>query len=217
VTEAEWLACTDPTPMLDYVQGQVSERKLRLFACACARVVWDRLPAGLMRDAVETAERYADGLATDQERQSFAHRLYSQPAEQFAGAGGNQFTEDRENVSAYGLALLTVNHMRILSRMPITTGWMMSRLATGDRRPHLLRDVVGDPFRPVAADPAWPTPNIVATAQAIYADRAFDLLPTLADALEDAGCDQPDLLAHCRGDGPHVRGCWAIDLLLGKG
>src|SRR6516162_825879 len=100
--------------MLDFVQGRVSERKLRLFAAACARLMWDRLPVGLLGDAVETAERFADGLATDEERRSFAHRLYNQPAEQFAGAGGALFPKDRENFSAYGLALLAVNDMRIL-------------------------------------------------------------------------------------------------------
>jgi hypothetical protein len=79
-----------------------------------------------------------------------------------------------------------------------------------------LRDIVGNPFRPVAIDPAWRTSTVVGLATAIYAERAFDRLPILADALEDAGCDQLDLLAHCRSDGPHVRGCWAVDLVLGK-
>jgi hypothetical protein len=202
--------------MLDFVQGRVSERKLRLFAAACARLMWDRLPVGLLGDAVETAERFADGLATDEERRSFAHRLYNQPAEQFAGAGGALFPKDRENFSAYGLALLAVNDMRILSRMPGTTGWMMGRLTRGDRQPHLLRDILGNTFRPVTADPAWLTSGIIATAEAIYTERAFDRLPILADALEDAGCDNADLLTHLRGDGPHVRGCWAVDLVLGK-
>ena len=61
------------------------------------------------------------------------------------------------------------------------------------------------------------TSTAVTLARSIYAERAFDRLPILADALEDAGCDAADLLAHCRGDGPHVRGCWAVDLVLGKG
>src|SRR5205085_12433942 len=78
----------------------------------------------------------------------------------------------------------------------------------------LLRDIVGNPFRPVALDPAWRTAAVVGLAEAIYAGRAFDRLPILADALEDAGCDNPDVLAHCRGPGPHVRGCWVVDLIL---
>ncbi len=79
-----------------------------------------------------------------------------------------------------------------------------------------LRDIVGNPFRPIVFNPAWRTSTVRGLASAIYAERAFDRLPILADALEDAGCDQPDLLAHCRSDGPHVRGCWAVDLILAK-
>jgi hypothetical protein len=80
----------------------------------------------------------------------------------------------------------------------------------------LIRDIFGNPFHPVSIDPAWLTTNVVALAQAIYEDRAFDRLPILADALEDAGCSHPDVLSHCRGPGPHVRGCFTVDLLLGK-
>jgi hypothetical protein len=80
----------------------------------------------------------------------------------------------------------------------------------------LLRCIFGNPFRPVAVDPAWLTPTVVQLAQGIYDDRAFDRLPILADALQDAGCDNDDVLNHCRDDGPHARGCWVVDLVLGK-
>ena len=79
-----------------------------------------------------------------------------------------------------------------------------------------FRDVAGNPFRPVVADPAWLTPTVVAIAATIYADRAFDRMPILADALEEAGCTNADVLLHSRAAGPHVRGCWVVDLLLGK-
>jgi hypothetical protein len=78
-------------------------------------------------------------------------------------------------------------------------------------------DVQGNPRRPASVDPSWLTSNVVALAQGIYAELAFDRLPILADALQDAGCEHPDILTHLRGDGPHVRGCWALDLVLGKG
>ena len=80
----------------------------------------------------------------------------------------------------------------------------------------LIRDIFGNPFRPVTFDPRWQSETVVALATGIYAERAFDRMPILADALEDAGCDHADILAHCRGDGPHVRGCWVVDLVLGK-
>jgi hypothetical protein len=83
----------------------------------------------------------------------------------------------------------------------------------------MRREIFGNPFRPVAIAPAWLAWNdgtVPKLAQTIYDDRRFDLLPILADALEEAGCDHADILTHCRGPGPHVRGCWVVDLLLGK-
>ena len=87
----------------------------------------------------------------------------------------------------------------------------------------LLREIVGNPFRPVALDPAWRTPSVVSLAQAAYEERILpggtldsERLAVLADALEEAGCDNADILSHLRGPGPHVRGCWVVDLLLGK-
>ncbi len=81
----------------------------------------------------------------------------------------------------------------------------------------LLQCAVGNPYRPVAFAPAWRTPTVLALAEGVYADRAFDRLPVLADALADAGCDGVPLLAHLRSPGPHARGCWPVDLVLGKG
>jgi len=80
----------------------------------------------------------------------------------------------------------------------------------------IVRDIFGNPFSPVTLDPRWRSETVVALAGGIYAERAFDRMPILADALEDAGCDHADILNHCRGDGPHVRGCWVVDLLLGR-
>lgn len=80
----------------------------------------------------------------------------------------------------------------------------------------LRHDIFGNPFRPVELDPRWITSTVFDISQAIYQERAFDKMPILADALMDAGCDSEEILNHCRGDGPHVRGCWVVDLLLGK-
>jgi hypothetical protein len=87
---------------------------------------------------------------------------------------------------------------------------------TQEEKAILIRDIFGNPFRPVTLDPAWRTANAVALAQAIYDERAFERMPILGDALEDAGCDNDDILNHCREPGEHVRGCWVVDLLLGK-
>jgi hypothetical protein len=85
------------------------------------------------------------------------------------------------------------------------------------RSPALIREVFGNPFRPVAFDPAWRTTDVVLLASGIYDEKAFDRMPILADALQDAGCDSEAILSHCRDPNQvHVRGCWVVDLVLGK-
>ncbi|MCE9560797.1 MAG: hypothetical protein K8U57_01955 [Planctomycetes bacterium] len=80
----------------------------------------------------------------------------------------------------------------------------------------LLRDIFGNPFRPVSLDPSWLTTTVLALAQQMYESRDFSTMPILADALQDAECDNAEILDHCRSGGSHVRGCWLIDLMLGK-
>ncbi|OWK42425.1 hypothetical protein FRUB_04503 [Fimbriiglobus ruber] len=84
------------------------------------------------------------------------------------------------------------------------------------RMAEVFRCIFGNPFRPITFNPSYLTPTVLSLAKGIYEDRAFDRMPVLADALQDAGCDNEDILTHCRGPGPHVRGCWVVDLCLGK-
>ena len=84
------------------------------------------------------------------------------------------------------------------------------------RQVQILRDLFGNPFRPANIAPSCRPSKLVALAQGIYDNYAFDRLPVFADALEEAGCDNPEVLNHCRAPGPHVRGCWVVDLVLGK-
>ena len=79
-----------------------------------------------------------------------------------------------------------------------------------------LRDIFGNPFRPVSLDLRWLSSTVLDLARTIYDERAFDRLPILADALMDAGCDSDEIINHCRSEGPHVRGCWVVDLLTGR-
>jgi hypothetical protein len=94
--------------------------------------------------------------------------------------------------------------------------WQSAFLEEESIQADILRDIIGNPFRSISLDPRWLTSTVVEIAQAIYRERAFDKMPILADALMDAGCDSEDILNHCRSDRPHVRGCWVVDLLLGK-
>jgi hypothetical protein len=80
----------------------------------------------------------------------------------------------------------------------------------------ILRDIIGNPFRPANIDSAWLTPGVIVLARALYDERAFGGMPSLGDALEEAGCDNPDILSHCRAGTEHVRGCWVVDAILGK-
>jgi hypothetical protein len=84
------------------------------------------------------------------------------------------------------------------------------------RQASALRDIFGNPFRPITFSPQWRTDTAVSLARQMYEARDFSAMPILADALQDAGCDSEDVLNHCRGDGPHVRGCWVVDLVLGR-
>jgi hypothetical protein len=99
---------------------------------------------------------------------------------------------------------------------PADFAWSAAEGEEARAQANLLREVMGNPFRPLRLDPSCLTSAVKALAQTIYDERRFDYLPILADALEETGCANSDLLAHCRQRAGHVRGCWALDFLLGK-
>jgi len=228
VTEEEWLAATDPTPMLDFLRGKASDRKWRLFGCACCRRVW-HLYDSSGRNAVEVAERVADGLASSSDRRVAAalvrHRYggdhfgYGPQAvinisAQFGGSSGSSYAALNQTEHVVGPKPpadqpLTI-HLQYEERV---NRQLALERATQSA---IAGDMFGNPFRPVAFDPRWRSADAVGLARGIYEDRAFDRLPLLADALMDAGCADEQVLGHCRGDGPHARGCWVVDLVLGK-
>jgi len=216
MTEADWNACNDPQLMLEFLRGKASNRKLRLFACACCRVVWHSLTTHRSRRAVETAEGYADGLVTDEELErvhsmahAAAHEKQRQGSRQRYGHPALQ-----SEAKLFYAALTAYRHK------PFPIGrlrWVGDDDEIKPISPTLLREIFGPlPFRPITLDRACLTNIVVSLANAIYDDRAFDRLPILADALEDSGCTNADILNHCRKPGEHVRGCWVVDLILGK-
>ena len=234
MTEEEWQGATDATPMLEYLLGKVSERKLRLYSCGCCRMVWDRLVDRRSRDAVAYAEAFADGEGTVEEL--WNHEYWAEGVGYGFDMKEERYRRERNGVIQGWLpegdsteidGVITATGARIsfsTARNASAAVEYASRL-TNDFSTHvdptilcmtILRDIFGNPFRPVVADPAWLTPTIVSFADAIYADRAFDRLPILADALEEAGCTNADILLHCRQPGEHVHGCWVVDLMLGK-
>jgi hypothetical protein len=238
MTGADWLACTDPQEMLEAVQGsgKASDRQFRLFAVACYRRVWHLLLDRRSRDAVAVLERLADGGVP---RAEVEHALRGACNAQFEA---ETYAGDAKSV-ARGLAAgyvyrafaappaATAGEARYYSRhAAVMTAGAAAQAAAGraeEGHCRLLRDIFGGLFRPpppvAPAIMAWNGGLVRKLAQAAYDGRelpagTLDLarLAVLADALEEGGCDQADLLSHLRGPGPHVRGCWVIDLLLGK-
>lgn len=198
MTESEWLDCTQPTLLLEFLRGKASNRKIRLFSCACCRRIWHLMNAK-SREIVMLAELYADGLVAENERLA-ARQL---PSETGADAASR---------AAFA------GHAEAMEATPILASAEVGR-AEEVEQACLLREIVGNPFRPPSIDPVilrWNESTVVKLAQSIYDERAFDRMPILADALEEAGCHEAELLAHCRRPGPHVRGCWLVDLILGR-
>jgi hypothetical protein len=227
LTEAEWLASNRLGPMLRLVDRKANARKLRLFACACARRVWGRITQKAGRRAVELAEAFADGWVTAEElsaaRSAFFRYLARLPLRfRNSDGAGTAYYPTVEGAwagarDAAEFGRETAAFKRNVDAATLEAG----RRAEERQQCDLLRCVFGPlPFRPAPrlrpAWLAWEGGTVPKLAAAIYEERAFDRLPILADALEDAGCTEAELLAHLRAPGPHVRGCWALDLLLGK-
>jgi hypothetical protein len=244
MTGAEWQSCTDPRALLEHLGGGASDRKLRLFACACCRRIWHLLDDERSRRAVAVSERIADGLAGDAE---------GEPAGAAAGATGDVTSgpwsavawragtaaewalpppEDRWQLrAAWEYAAQALEGECLLAggaTQEMLDAWSAECAEsgrvqgwTGADPDAVICDILRDLFHPdrfhqVRTDPAWIVRNdgaVQKLAEAVYEGRSFDRLPILADALEEAGCDDAELLGHLRGPGPHVRGCWALDLV----
>jgi hypothetical protein len=192
-----------------------------LFGCASCRSVWAALTDTRCRTAVEISEQFADGMASKRELLD-AHRVavaaFREVCHEVSGPGflrrmaaDAAATVSNPMVSKAGLAFLCSVQLTQEFALLNPTRWRGVCLQ--------LRDIFGNPFRPSRLDRAWLAWNertVQQMAQAIYDERAYDRLPLLADALEDAGCTDAAILDHCRGPGQHVRGCWVVDLLRGQ-
>jgi len=241
MTEAEWLACTDPDRMLDFLQERGSDRKLRLFAVACCRSVWDLLTDARSRAAVEVSERYADRRATEKELGAALTRALEATARRAQRAAwaaywaaSRRAAKAVQNVcSAAGdaTARVAAEAARAAGADQVAA-WNAEKATGGRGYVSFLRDIFGNPFRSVTVEPAWLAwhgGTVAKVARSIYEDRRFGDLPVLADALEEAGCTNGAVLEHCRSAGGtrrqasggreppvHVRGCWVLDQLLGN-
>jgi hypothetical protein len=219
---------------------KVSERQWRLLCCACVFRIADLIPVTEARRCVVVSEQYAEGLVGDEElREAIEASMAA-----CTSYGGDRLTREWQNAVSRvhrtpGQALVCLG--AVVRARALATFWnaqreekyvSRARYVTEDpvyqsaqqteeaAQADLLRDIVGNPFQPRPAfDPQWQSWRrglIPTMAQQIHDERRYENLPILADMLEEAGCDNEAILAHCRGPGPHVRGCWVVDWLLAK-
>lgn len=201
--------------MLPFLWEDNNRRKSQLFACACFRSIWHVLDEQFRR-AVGVVERAADGILNLTQRGDTGEFTELQ----------QMVLEDREMEAAAILSLISEDTRQLVGNSSYyslalgveeRSGW--GRTAQCE----LIRDVVGNPFRSISIEP-FPLPaEVVRVAQAAYDQRSLPCgtlsnphLRVLADALEEAGCANTDILSHCREAGTHVRGCWVVDLILEK-
>src|SRR5262245_44905970 len=231
MTEAEWFSCVDPKVMLDFLRGKASRRKFRLFACACVRQVWHALIDERSVRAVEVAERHADGEASDEEllqaeavaleiaRLADLRTTVSDAGWAATCAASRAASADAEGAAggASFIATLSAAPWGFDGRGITHHGDPEAKDQARRAQCTLAREVFGNPFRPGWLRPewlGWSGQAAVRLARTLYAERRFDEMPVLGDALDEAGCTDAAVLEHCRGPGPHVRGCWLLDGLL---
>jgi hypothetical protein len=235
MNEAQWLEGECGVWHFNHASKGISNRKARLLLLAALQRIEGFLPE-LMRLSFATIGRVADGHLSRNELNIFRESF---KGEAFFSDG---FTGERNRDHRYNTRIARkllgfacaqnaasslphiLNHARNLE-MSLTVSsppnpdpelYPQEDKRILEQHIEVLKDIIGNPFRPVTIDPSWLTSIVVALATGIYADRAFDRMPILADALQDARCENADILNHCRQPGEHVRGCWVVDSLLGK-
>jgi hypothetical protein len=221
MTESEWLACDNLFFLWWYLRYRSNKRKSRLYTVACCRQIWHLFVESACRRAIEVSERFADRLASREEL------IRAKRDAEAARSDWEAKSSVPPGISLEAVELAFAAAVRTAFNRPDPNDVAQlvqeaNKTASDLRERQLLlfHDLAGPRlFRPVPVNRSWLTWNdgvVPKMAQVIYDDRAFERLPLLADALEEAGCDNQEILDHCRSAGEHVRGCWVVDLLLGK-
>jgi hypothetical protein len=225
MTEADWQAGADPAPLLEYLGARATPRKLRLFAFALCRRRLGLVSNRHARTALEVCERFADGLADDRELAAAAESAVNLDESYFLMPMYQAVVESVRADVAEAVQGVLLNLVQLAQREAAyecapgsdERAEVAAAIALERRRQaDVLREMFGNPFRPVSLNPDWLRWNdacVRRLAEVFYRERRFADLPILADALEDAGCSQHSLLAHCRTQEGHEAGCWALDLL----
>ena len=225
MTESDWECSTDPQAMLSFLRERgTSERKLRLFAVACCRRVQDLLVPKLA-EALEVAERVAEGFVSPEVRKRFREISFHggwvmDPSTAHRRGPAKAAVSDalsRRAWDAAAGAARRVTSIKALEEYKFNgQNWEVALATQAARLAETVREILGNPLHPVPFDESWRTSDVVAIARGMYETRDFGAMPILADALQDAGCENTEVLEHCRGPVNHVRGCFVVDLVLGK-
>jgi hypothetical protein len=222
MTESDWHTCTDPVAMLTCTRTLATDRKLRLFAIAWAQRCYRHMEDERSRIAVDVARDFVEGRASKADLTA-AFRDANELCEELwrdGPAAGRASRSGRSNRGAQQSITAAVS-----ARTAADPAWnyrqalrsMRGQAAVVVQYCGLFRCIFGPlAFHSIAITSSWITATVAEVASAIYQEEAFERLPILADALEEAGCNQQDILGHLRSSAEHVRGCWAVDLLLGK-
>jgi len=227
VNEKEWLVEEDVYALLDHV-AHTSVRKSRLFALACYQRAREYCAFRESRELALVVQRFVDEKATSVELDEAKRRLWNaieeSPVPDWVTDAREyrtyRYWPDKIPLRAAEDAVDTFAVAE--AAIYIDTEHPRPEREEAELHPALaavVRDLFGNPFRPVTLDPAllgWNNEGAPRLAQSIYDEEAFDRLGELADTLAEAGCTNREVLDHCRSAGPHVRGCWVVDLLLGK-
>ncbi len=221
MTEKQWQKAADPEAMLAHLGVRASDRKLRLFACACCRRAWLFAKDRRLNQALTLLEAFTNGTAKDRDR-GRAHVLGGKMMSAVVDVpqhclGGELWKAAKKTLDRDGYTFGESAAAAFGWAADIHAQFNANKKAERAQQAILVREVFGNPFRPVSFSPLWRTDTAMALARQTNESREFGAMPILADALQDAGCDSDDILNHLRDTSvTHVRGCWALDLVLGK-
>lgn len=230
MTESQWnINVAKPAAMLRKVSGRVSPRKLQLLTAAACRLVWDQITRDEHRLYIKTLELYADRLIGEREYDEIRNQVIdsvdgdeTDPA--FAALSSAVYHDVARGAELCVAWVVECAERAANDKQHLVRGTMRARVCD------LIREVIGDPYRPWSVMPAFLGGGLVQPdgvtaqlsetasriAESIQSEQAFDRMPILADSLEESGITDRTILEHCRTDAPHVRGCWALDVVLGK-
>ena len=220
MTESGWLNFTKLGPLMIFAfdRPKVTTRQAVLFGCGCCRCAFDwRLP-DFECDAIEALERYHDGEITRKTWLKYRRALDPRRWGKEWSRSATKWERDfRDAVVHLYFASVGRAVPDLLLRAVESVGSVQYSAAFEAKLCSILRDIFGNPYRSVSFSAAWRTDTVLALANQMYESREFSGMPILADALQDAGCENEDVLNHCRdANQTHVRGCWVVDRVLGK-